>query len=113
MATVTTWQPIEQGSFSEISVENYTEISMFVSEDFGVWGDTLPSDVRLCRATEREVVSVPKDAADAMDRVLNRLAGMFGDDAGNMPDQLHDDYLTVRTWLDALPAGWKGVGDGS
>jgi len=76
----------------------------------------VPDDWRLqrrVRPVQREVVSVPKDAADAMDRVLNRLAGMFGDDAGNMPDQLHDDYLTVRTWLDALPAGWKGVGDGS
>jgi len=68
---------------------------------------------RRVRPVQSEVVSVPKDAADAADRVLNRLAGMFGDDAGNMPDQLHDDYLTVRTWLDALPAGWKGVGDGS
>jgi predicted nuclease with TOPRIM domain len=43
---------------------------------------------------------------DALDRTLDRLAGIFDDDANTMPDQMLEDYLTVRTWADEQPSGW-------
>lgn len=55
---------------------------------------------------------------DAMDRVLDRLVSLFGDDANTMPAQLLEDYLTTRAWLDEQPrhewqrAAERGAGFG-
>lgn len=49
------------------------------------------------------------DVLDAMDRLLDTFVGMFDDDANNMPDQVLDNYLTVRAWTEQHSIVWRAT----
>lgn len=57
------------------------------------------------------VVAPTPAVLDAFDRVLDRLVGVFDNDANSMPEQLLDDYLAARAWVDEQPIRWTQEGD--
>lgn len=107
------WQPVSVGAYGRVIVDSG-------GSDMGIVYDTyedtdtayvqLPPDLRLCRLVSQPApvpATVPPPAVlDAMGRCLEDLLLWHDGDASNMSDQLFEDYVDVRAWLNEQPVGF-------